>query len=92
MLSACETQVGIRRAGQGIASLQAALRVAGARATVTSLWKVGDEAARELMERFYTHLWRDGLPVGEALRRAQRDLRDAGRPPRDWAAWVVSGT
>ena len=37
VLSACETNVGVRRAGQGIRSLQAALHAAGARLTVTDI-------------------------------------------------------
>jgi hypothetical protein len=53
---ACETNVGIRRAGQGIQSLQTALHAAGARTAITSLWKVDDAATRKLMERFYTYL------------------------------------
>ena len=92
MLSACETNVGIRRAGQGIQSLQTALHAAGARAAITSLWQVDDARTRELMARFYTHLWVDGLPVAEALWNAKAAQRAAGTPPRDWAGWVLSGS
>jgi len=91
VLSACETNVGIRRAGQGIQSLQTALHAAGARSAITSLWKVDDAATRRLMERFYTYLWVEGLSKAEALWRAQCDLRAEGHPVRDWAAWVLSG-
>jgi len=91
VLSACETNVGLRRAGQGIQSLQAALHAAGARTAITSLWKVDDAATRRLMERFYTGLWQDGLGKADALWRAKMVLRDEGRPLRDWAGWVLSG-
>ncbi len=91
VLSACETNVGIRRAGQGIQSLQAALFAAGARTSITSLWKVDDAATRKLMELFYTYLWIERLPKAEALWRAKTDLRSAGHPVRDWAAWVLCG-
>ncbi len=91
VLSACETNVGARRAGQGIQSLQTALHVAGARMAVTSLWKVDDAATRDLMVRFYALLWSEGRPAAEALWHAKRELRAAGRPPRDWAGWVLSG-
>jgi CHAT domain-containing protein len=91
VLSACETNVGLRRAGQGIQSLQGALHAAGARVAITSLWKVDDAATRQLFELFYTGLWDEGLGKGEALLRAQRRLREAGHAPRDWAAWVLSG-
>ncbi len=36
-LSACDTNVGVRRAGQGVASLQRALHMADARTVITSL-------------------------------------------------------
>ena len=91
VLSACETNVGIRRAGQGIASLQAALHAAGARTAVTSLWRVGDEATRTLMERFYAGIWMEKRSKSAALWKAKRSLLDEGRAPSDWAGWVLSG-
>jgi CHAT domain-containing protein len=91
VLSACETNVGVRRAGQGIQSLQAALHAAGARGAITSLWRVDDEATTDLFEHFYRSLWAERLPVADALWRAKASMRDAGRPVRDWAAWVLSG-
>ena len=90
-LSACETNVGLRSAGLGIQSLQAALHAAGVRTAVTSLWKVPDRTTSRLMERFYSHLWVEGMPAAEALWRAKCELRDAGYAKRDWAAWVLSG-
>jgi CHAT domain-containing protein len=88
----------LRRAGQGVASLQSALHMAGARSVVTSLWKVPDEATRELMVDFYRRLWVDGEPKAQALWKAKMRLRgavdEAGRPryrTRDWAGWVLTG-
>lgn len=98
VLSACDTNVGERRAGQGVASLQKALHMAGARSAITSLWKVPDEATAELMLDFYRRLWVEGEPKAQALWGAKQRLRaavdDQGRPlygTRDWAAWVLSG-
>jgi CHAT domain-containing protein/tetratricopeptide (TPR) repeat protein len=91
VLSACDTGLGRVRAGQGVASLQRALRMAGARTVVSSLWRVGDSAALELMRAFYTALWVDGLPPAEALWAAKQTLRDERRPVRDWAGWVLTG-
>ncbi len=91
VLSACETNVGIRRAGQGIQSLQAALYAAGARTSITSLWKVDDAATRRLMEVFYSNLWLEEMPKAEALWAAKKTLREEGHPPRDWAGWVMTG-
>jgi len=98
VLSACDTNVGVRRAGQGVASLQKALQMAGARSVITSLWKVPDDATRELMTDFYRRLWMEGKPKGTALWEAKRKLREAkdesGQPKystRDWAAFVLTG-
>jgi CHAT domain-containing protein len=91
VLSACETNVGIRRAGQGIQSLQAALYAAGARTSITSLWKVDDAATRRLFEVFYTKLWKEKLGKADALWQAKMVLRSEGHPVRDWAGWVLTG-
>ena len=98
VLSACDTNVGVRRAGQGVASLQRALHMAGARSVITSLWKVPDEATKELMVDFYRRLWIQKKPKAQALWEAKERLREArddvGRPlyaTRDWAGWVLSG-
>ena len=98
VLSACDTNVGVRRAGQGVASLQRALQMAGARSVITSLWKVPDEATKELMVDFYRRLWVEKKPKWQALWEAKMKIRDtkdeAGRPrytTRDWAAWVLTG-
>ncbi len=98
VLSACDTNVGERRAGQGVASLQRALHMAGARSVITSLWKVPDEATKELMLDFYRRIWVLNEPKHEALWAAKKRLRDAvderGNPKyttRDWAAWVLTG-
>jgi hypothetical protein len=91
VLSACETNVGIRRAGQGIQSLQSALYASGAHSSITSLWKVDDAATRRLMEAFYTNLWIEKLGKAEALWRAKQVLRDDGSPPAHWAGWLLTG-
>ncbi len=98
VLSACDTSVGASRAGQGVASLQRALQMAGARSVLASLWKVPDEATKELMLEFYRRLWIEKKPKHRALWEAKTALREArderGAPKyttRDWAAWVLTG-
>jgi CHAT domain-containing protein len=98
VLSACDTNVGERRAGQGVASLQMALQMAGARSAITSLWKVPDEATRELMTDFYRRIWVEKKPKGQALWEAKMRLREAKDESgnakyttRDWAAWILTG-
>jgi CHAT domain-containing protein len=91
VLSACDTNVGVRRAGLGVASLQRALHAAGARTVITSLWSVPDETTRELMVDFYRRIWVDGETKSEALWNAKMAVRARGAALRDWAGWVLSG-
>jgi CHAT domain-containing protein/tetratricopeptide (TPR) repeat protein len=78
VLSACETGLGEVAAGEGVMGLQRAFQVAGARTTVTSLWKVPDVATQLLMQRFYENLWDKGMGKLEALRQAQLWLMREG--------------
>jgi CHAT domain-containing protein len=99
VLSACDTARGeLRRAGQGVASLQRALQMAGARSVMTALWMVPDAATKELMLDFYRRIWVEKKQKSQALWEAKERLRAAkdeqGRPKytlRDWAAWVLTG-
>ena len=59
-----------------------ALLLSGARSVVLSLWKVDDTATTLLMTRFYENLLgtraalKEPMPKAEALREAQRWLRE----------------
>ncbi len=76
VLSACETNLGPTLVGEGTLSLQRAFLLAEARSVVGSLWEVDERATAELMTLFYTNLWEKGLTKVEALRVAQRTMRD----------------
>jgi CHAT domain-containing protein/Tfp pilus assembly protein PilF len=104
VLSACDTGLGLVAGGEGVLGLQRAFQVAGARTTVTSLWKVSDRETQQLMSRFYENLWDKKLSKVEALRQAQLWMLREGNvrgldlpadtkmlPPRYWAAFVLSG-
>lgn len=91
VLSACETGLGVSAGGEGHIGLLRAAQLAGARTVVASLWKVDDRATQELMGRFYENLWSDGLSKLEALRRVQLESIARKAPPKEWAAWIISG-
>ena len=92
VLSACETAVGAVVPGDGVFGLRRALTLAGARTEVMTLWKVHDEATRELMAGFYRRLIR-GEERGEALRGAQLEMlhRPERADPFFWASFILLG-
>jgi CHAT domain-containing protein/tetratricopeptide (TPR) repeat protein len=92
VLSACETAVGGLAESEGVYGLHRALMVAGAQASMVSLWKVDDAATKELMVDVYRNLGR-GAGRAEALRSAQLALaqRTATAHPAYWASFVAVG-
>lgn len=75
-LSACETGIVGTRLPNEVVALPSALMQAGFAGAVASLWSVSDIGTAMLMERFY-RLWQEAnLEPADALRQAQRWLRD----------------
>lgn len=92
VLSACQTALGDVEPGLGVAGLTSSVQAAGAQSTVLSLWQVDDDATRALMLAFYRGLL-EGLPRGQALRRAQAAIaaKPMWRHPFFWAAFILNG-
>lgn len=94
VLSACETGRAHEVLAEPVSGLALALRAAGARRMIASLWSVDDDATVELMKAFYTSLIRDQTPFGEALTLAKRKLAgtEPWRHPFFWAPFVLVGS
>ena len=92
VLSACETGLGDVQNGEGVYGLRRALVLAGAETQVASLWKVADDATKDLMVEYYQRLLK-GEGRSAALREAQRTMmKDPARShPYYWAAFVPIG-
>jgi CHAT domain-containing protein len=93
VLSACDTGRGRLVRAEGVQSFSRAFLAAGARSTVTTMWRVADRPTADFMQVFYHHLGR-GEPRDDALRRAKLRLLNDPSPVRDphyWAAFVLSG-
>ena len=90
MLSGCNTALGQIVNGEGILGLTAPLLQAGAHSVVATLWPVSDRQSAEFVQRFYGFL-ANGSAATDALRLAQLDAMKRGVPPRDWAAFVLTG-
>jgi len=92
-LSACDTAVGQLQGEEGIASLQRAFLVAGARATLSTLWNADDTFTAALIKQFYEKL-AAGMEKGSALREAKLELRQkfgSQATPFYWAGFVLDG-
>jgi CHAT domain-containing protein len=92
VLSACETGVGQIQNGEGVHGLRRAFALAGAESHVMSLWKVADDATRDLMLEYYRRLLA-GEGRAEALRRVQLQMlrNETQNHPFYWAAFILSG-
>jgi CHAT domain-containing protein len=92
VLSACETGIGEFSYGEGVFGLRRALVIAGSETQVMSLWKVDDEATRQLMSSYYEKLLKGG-GRSEAMRDVQLAMmknKETGHPFY-WASFIVSG-
>lgn len=90
VLSACESAGGEATPADGLQGFQRSLSLAGSRSQILSLWKVSDTATTEFMSIFYRSL-KSGKSKGESLRIAQRTFQAQGRPPAEWAAFILFG-
>ncbi|MGX1135731.1 tetratricopeptide (TPR) repeat protein [Streptomyces glaucescens] len=92
VLSACDTALAGRDLPDEAQSLPTALLQAGAGAVIGSLWAIPDASTMRLMTGFY-QLYHAGTPPAEALREAQRRLRDTPgySHPLYWGAFFYSG-
>lgn len=88
VLSACETALGEISSGQGIYGLQRAFFVGGAKTLIMSLWKVDDDATKELMTSFYKEYVKSG-DKRAAFVNAQRKIRKKYKSPTYWGAFVM---
>ncbi len=89
-LSACESGLGVARAGEGVIGLGRAFRAAGARFLLAAIRPVDDTIARELMQSFYT-AWLSSGDLRGAFRQSQRELQNRYRLPMLWGGFVLVG-
>jgi CHAT domain-containing protein len=96
VLSACDTAKGAVDYSEGVFGLARALRTAGARSVLVTLWPLDDGEARDFMADFYRN-WSGPVQNGtrsdpaKALRDTQRQWirqNDRGNP-RAWAPYVL---
>ncbi|MBA4140742.1 MAG: CHAT domain-containing protein, partial [Segetibacter sp.] len=87
VLSACETALGDLQGTEGVIGLQRAIKLAGVKQMIVSLWKVPDKETVELMTMFYRN-WLTGQTTRQAMRNAQLNMKEK-YSPFYWAAFVL---
>ena len=89
VLSACETGLGDIQGNEGVYGLQRAFKIAGAKYLVMSLWQVPDKQTSRLMTTFYKKWLEDKMSIPDAFHAAQKELREVGLDPYQWAGFVL---
>ncbi len=70
ILNACETANGDIETGEGVINFSRHLYLAGIKSTITTLWKVDDEATATIIQNFYSNL-KKGISSIESLHNAK---------------------
>jgi CHAT domain-containing protein len=96
-LSACDSGLGPIGRNEGVFGMRRALRLAGARTVVMSLWQVDDAATADLMQSLYRERFVAHADVPDAMANAMRSVITARRAkgesdhPYYWAAFISEG-
>ncbi len=96
-LSACDSGLGPIGRNEGVFGMRRALRLAGARTVVMSLWQVDDAATADLMQSLYRarFVQHDDVPesMAVAMQSVLKARRAAGQSdhPYYWAAFIGEG-
>lgn len=99
MLSACQTGLGKLYGGEGVSGLSQSFMVAGANATIVSLWPVNDYATSVMVSELYKLAKTENLDYAAALRKVKLNFI-AGKyntasidltKPIYWAPFVYNG-
>ena len=88
-LRACQTGWG-QLLNEGMIGFSRAFLAAGARSLAVSLWRVDDQATKDLMVAFYKEYLRHGNK-GLALQQAMQQARRKYPAPKYWAAFTLFG-
>jgi CHAT domain-containing protein len=91
VLSACQSGVSRRLAGDELMGIVRALLFAGAPSIVVSLWNAYDAPTTELMVKFYANRVHERQAKATALCNAQREKYKTGSRLWEWAPFILIG-
>ncbi|AUC14249.1 hypothetical protein BTO06_03390 [Tenacibaculum sp. SZ-18] len=94
VLSACESNLGEIKKGEGVFSLSRGFFYSGTKSVISSLWNVNDVSTADIMKNFYKNL-NNNQSKSEALNNAKRTyLKEhslSEKSPYYWASFVLIG-
>ena len=95
VLGACETASGNIEAGEGVINFSRQLYLAGTKSTITTLWKVDDEATAYILGSFYNELSKGDNSI-QSLHTAKLKYIESGNSIEDydpyyWAGIIYTG-
>lgn len=96
ILNACETANGNIEKGEGVINFSRHLYLAGIKSTITTLWKVDDEATANTIEEFYKEL-ESGTSAQTSLYKAKLKYINSNKTiddydPYYWSGLIYTGT
>ena len=93
VLTACETARGELKRGEGIISMSRGFTYAGAKSIISTLWKIKEENAGQILPSFYRNL-KEGDAKDKAMQKAKIEFL-AKNPekinPHYWAPIIATG-
>ena len=87
ILSACETMIGKEINGRGVFGLGHSIKKAGGKNIISSLWKVDDNATKDLMNSFYENL-NNNSDINNQLQSAIFNIRKTYSHPYYWGPFI----
>tara|TARA_B100000900_G_scaffold69373_2_gene54618 strand:- start:1283 stop:3916 length:2634 start_codon:yes stop_codon:yes gene_type:complete len=87
ILSACETMIGKEINGRGVFGLSHSIKKAGGKNIISSLWKVDDNATKDLMTIFYENL-SNSSDIHKLLKSTILNLRKTYPHPYYWGPFI----
>lgn len=89
VLSACETALGDIHELEGVYGLQRAIKIAGAKNIIMSLWQVPDKETSSFMVTFYKKWIEEKEPLHDAFYNTQKEMRERFVNPYQWAGFIL---
>ncbi|WP_405205826.1 CHAT domain-containing protein [Aquimarina sp. LLG6339-5] len=94
VLSACETNLGEVKKGEGVLSLTRGFFYSGANSVISSVWKINDGTSSLIMQDFYSNLKNKQskvLALNNAKRKYLSENSLSQKSPYYWASFILVG-